>query len=222
MIRNLKALGLAVVAVLAMSAVVASAAQAEANFTASEYPAYVTGEQETGVHEFLGAGTGVTCTGAHFLSHALGGPSPDLTVTAAYTGCKDTTFGLSSTVTMNGCTYTFTTPTKVATDHYTGKVDLVCPAGKVVEVHVATCTLTISPKTELGTVTYTNKPAATPKKDVTLDIAVKGIPYKVDRGFLCPISSTYDTTHNDGEYTGFATVKAFNANTNAQIDGDVG
>jgi hypothetical protein len=202
--RNLKALGLAVVAVLAMSAFVASAAQAS-NFTAAKYPTVIKGVQINGEHNFTAAGTGVKCKEAAFSGEATG-PTKDLTISAAYGTCKDEIFGLSATVTMNGCNYTFTEPAS-------GEVDLVCPAGKIVEVHASTCTITVFPKNGLKTSTYTNGAS-----DVTLKANVTGIEYQVDRGFLCPIASTYATKHSDGIYEGEATVTGTSGGEAVKVD----
>ncbi|HET6997149.1 MAG TPA: hypothetical protein VFI03_01040 [Solirubrobacterales bacterium] len=221
MTRNLKKIGLTLSAAIAICLAAASAAPA-ANFTAETYPATFTAVQHAGVHEFKMAGTGVTCASAHLVSHAIPGPSPDLTFTTGYGECKDTTFGLSATVTSNGCLDTLTEPSVVTAQHFTGNLDLVCPAGRHLEIHLATCTITITPKNDLQNITYTNQPSALPKKDITLDINVKGLVYEVHRGFLCPISTTYDTVeHSDGELIGSVTMKAFN-NVGAQQGADVG
>jgi hypothetical protein len=131
MIRNLKALGLAVVAVLAMSAVVASAAQAEAGtVTAEKYPVTLTGSQ-VGTNELV-VGNGarrVSCATAN--AHGtLAAASTSLTLTPSYSTCTSTG-GLPVTVTVNGCDYNLA-PTKVTAT--TGNV--ICPAGKQLVVDV--------------------------------------------------------------------------------------
>lgn len=211
MTRNLKAVGLAVIATLAMSAVVASAAQA-ANFTAAKYPVSIKGVQINGLHNFTAAGTGVSCEEAAFSSSAAAA-TPDLTVSAEYNNCEDEIFGLNASVTMNGCNYTFTEPTTPVGGTSTGKVDLVCPVNKVVEVHASTCTFTVFPENNLGTVTYHNEP-----NDVRISINVTGIDYQVHRGFLCPISSTYSTKHGDGVYEGSATVTGTSGGVATKVD----
>ncbi len=63
--RNLKALGLAVIAVFAFSAIAASAAQAEYNLTPAKSPAWITAEQiahkEGNKLEITSRGTKVEC-----------------------------------------------------------------------------------------------------------------------------------------------------------------
>ena len=65
MTRNLKALGLTLIAVFAMSAVVASAAQAALKVTPAEYPAILTGEKfataEHPNHVFTSGPNAVRC-----------------------------------------------------------------------------------------------------------------------------------------------------------------
>ncbi len=135
MIRNLKALGLAVVAVLAMSAVVASAASAETGtVTAESYPAKLTSTQ-VGTNE-LSIGNGarkVSCTTAT-VSGELTAATTTLTLTPTYTNCTSTG-ALPATVTLNGCDYLLH-PTKVTATTGTGTVDVVCPAGKEITVDI--------------------------------------------------------------------------------------
>lgn len=188
MIRNLKVLGLALTAVLAVGAVMAASASAKLGHLTEANGAHVsvfghgsdTGEGDA----FHALGNEVTCTTDTFtvgkvngtkpagVHEALTLPAASATVTAHYSGCK---LGAeTATVTMNGCDYVF---------HFTtGKTDLVCPAGKVVEIHryssaanhtagTSNCTTTVFPENGLGTVTYTNTPAG----DITIDGTVTGV-----------------------------------------------
>ena len=184
MTRNLKALGLALVAAFAFAAVSASSALAVtepvAHFTASEYPSYIEGNQ-IGNHTFTTPLGTITCTTAHFSSKAnkLAKAATSLTVTPEYTGCSTkTALGqvYPTTVTTNGCTYTFTvhekgttteaeieTPggvkEKAITHTWTGDVHILCPVGvQGIEVHAyetaakhlsnePICTYTVKPQT---------------------------------------------------------------------------
>lgn len=146
MIRSLKTLGLAAVAALAMSAMLASAAQAEtpAFFKGGETPSTwadttIHGEQYGTVEDnfFEAFGVRLTCEneGVTFTGTIPGGTAKELTVEPHYEGCVAAGV-LPVTVTMNGCDYIFTQPTKIGTDEYTGKADLTCPTGEAIEVHI--------------------------------------------------------------------------------------
>lgn len=71
MTRNLKALGLALTAVLALSALGASTVQAKPRATCAEYPCVITGEaikhglSET-MHQFVVGAKTLTCTTVKF------------------------------------------------------------------------------------------------------------------------------------------------------------
>jgi hypothetical protein len=206
MIRNLRVLGLAFVAVLAMSAVAASAAQAVPTFTASAYPATVTGSNTIGNEVFTTEGGKVECD-SHFVSSAISGPTSTLTVTPTYTGC--TAFGfLNATVTTEGCTYVFHATEKVSTGVYKHHVDVVCPTGKSIKIVAATCKAEIKAQTGLTTVKTTNLAGGT----VTVQPEVKNVAYTVTAdGFLCPFGGTGNKT--DGEYTGDVVVSRVGGGT---------
>jgi hypothetical protein len=135
MIRNLKALGLALVAVFAMSSLVASAASAAtlpdtdaivtqtANYT-------LTGEQEGTPNKFTLAGQAVECTTAKVTAHVANTTVTEVTTTApTYENC--TYAGQAATVKMNECGYLLTGTTKTDED---AKADVDCPVGKKIEL----------------------------------------------------------------------------------------
>ncbi len=135
MSHKLKALGLAMVAVLAMSAVVASAASAAAGiFTSEKSPVTLTRSQE-GTNEWS-IGTGarkVSCATASAQGTASNGAT-SLTLTPTYTGCTSTG-GLGMTVTVNGCDFVLHPTTGTATSG-TETMDVVCPVGKEITFDV--------------------------------------------------------------------------------------
>ena len=170
--RKLKTLGLAVVAVLAMSAVVATAAQAQ--FTASSYPTAATATSPKGNDDFKTEAGSVECKG-HFAVAALTEASNTVTVTPTYSECI--AFFFSATVHMNGCDYVF---------HNNGEVDLECPEGAAVTITAGPCEVDIPPQTGLKSVAFTNDAT-----DITVKSTTKGITYNVTKdGFLCPFSGT--------------------------------
>jgi hypothetical protein len=164
MTRNLKTLGLALGTVFALGAVLASTASAVtqpvAHFTASEYPAHITGTQIEN-HTFAVFPGNITCEAAHFESHAQEKASTSLTVTPKYENCTTQVGGGAkkpTTVTTNGCWYRFTVHEKGTTHEektlntpgifggnsvqaishtWTGDFHLECPVGvNGIEVHV--------------------------------------------------------------------------------------
>jgi hypothetical protein len=193
MIRNIKVLGLALVAVLAMSVVAVGSASA-AEFTASSYPANGEGGQTT-PHKFTVQGQAVECSTANFTG-SLSAASGELNITPVYENCIAFGF-LNATVSMNGCTYKFTAGTGSA-DNYTGGVHIVCPAGKSITVVAATCTVHIPAQTPtVNTVDFENKTAT---GDVLVTSTAEGIHSNPTSGFLCPLSEK--ATDTTGKYTG--------------------
>ncbi len=166
MIRNLKALGLALVAVFALSAMVASAASAAEGVITSEtgedvtLTATDTGEPEN--NRLTVGENWVQCPDSSYTGHAVrthaetteneehkfltSGVDDEVTVTPHYkqtvggpgtTPNCDATGGFSATVTMNGCDYRFHDfTTDESGKAYDFLADLVCPPETHVDVHV--------------------------------------------------------------------------------------
>lgn len=145
MTRNLKVLGLALVAAMALSAVVASAASAAAaKFTADTVPAGTTatvkGEQ-SGVNTFtLTSGLTLTCAVATAEGPAVtkGPESTEVSLTPKYETCHVVVAGLTKavTVTVNGCTYEFNATKNTGGKPFGADLTIKCPAGKQIEIHV--------------------------------------------------------------------------------------
>jgi len=141
--RILKALGLAVGAMAAMSAVLASAAQAETGaLTAAEYPAIITGAPPAGSITFdIGAAPlkTVTCNTAD-LTSTLAGPTDPVTFTPIYGECTAEPGAMPVTITTNGCDYSVgvTKPGTTGMPATTGtmQTSIVCPAGQRIEIHI--------------------------------------------------------------------------------------
>jgi hypothetical protein len=159
MIRNLKALGLAVFAVCAMGAIAASAASAQNALITSTGPVTLTGT-ETGnqANRLESFGAFVECPGSTYTGHEVGSlingvPSgaTTATITPHY---KQTTaagapncvgsLGTSATVDVNGCDYvihsgetTESSPPPAGTAAtYGATFDVVCPGGQSIKVTV--------------------------------------------------------------------------------------
>ncbi|HVO54773.1 MAG TPA: hypothetical protein VMT37_10200 [Solirubrobacterales bacterium] len=182
---NRKLLGLALVGMVVIGALLAPAAQAEENtptFTATESPVRETGTQVEAHEITVNAGT-LKCKGATLLdSSGAGGMM--LVMQPSYTEC--TVGGVAATVKMNGCEYTFEpTKTTEGEDRYAGRMGILCPTGKTIEVSTSGCLVTIGEQINLETVEFANATAA---KQVeyheTWQTSVKSAEY-MQTGALC-------------------------------------
>lgn len=158
--RNLKALGLALVAIFAMSAMAASAASAEeGELTADTSPVVLDGNDIEGtVNAFTGLGQTISCASASYTG-TVSVPTNEITATPTYENCIAGERAV--TVTMNGCDYKFTDATgggSTGGGHtWTVKSDLICTGTNKVEIHVYNgpghtntwCTLTIAAQNNL-------------------------------------------------------------------------
>jgi hypothetical protein len=192
MIRNLKTLGLALVAVLAMSVVVASAASAS-SYTGSAYPTTGTGSNTSGKETFTTPGGTVQCD-SHF-EGTLSAASSTLTVTPKYTNCVAFGF-LNATVEFKGCDYLFHAGASQGGGVYKNSVDIVCPAGSgPVTIKAGTCVVDVPAQTGLSNVKTTNSGTS-----VTVQPEVSNITMNVTTdGFGCPFPGT---GHQIGSYHG--------------------
>jgi len=196
MIRNLKVLGMALVAVFAMGALAASAASAQngkitslttgEDFTLTGTPEGAKGSG-TNIFKFKeGEVNGIECHETHYHGEATGGGplkngAETATVIPTYKGC--TFGGLPLTVTMNGCDFDLhLTKTTGVADTYEVTSDLTCPPEKVVEVHIylskqahekdeAFCTLTFGAQNGLKGATLKDETNG----HLTLGGTIKGI-----------------------------------------------
>jgi hypothetical protein len=149
MIRNLKTLGLTLVAITALSAAMAAVASAAPKLTPvpEEYPVTVKGSQTvTTVLELEGTRptecTTLTVEGT--LSSKAEAETSELALTPTFSGCTTTLLGNRdpSTITNNGCRFitqnSETTTGTIAAEGWevTAKtVRIECPIGQVLELH---------------------------------------------------------------------------------------
>ncbi len=231
MIRNLKALGLALIAAFAMSAVLASSALAvgedSLRLTPGELPAILTGEQIKGAghenHRFLtSGGASIECEVAKFAGTIKAGATTLETQTVTIRPTYEKCFGkvgeskLPATVNMTHCDYIFHGGKKAATPVDTfekGLVDLVCEKATEtphVELYMneldhtnkkALCSLTVTPFVNKGNNTFTNT-TGTPD-DVDVTSKVEGIAVDRTGSLLCGAKEQTAT------YTGTTTLRAF-------------
>jgi hypothetical protein len=220
--QKLKALGLALVAVFAMSAVVASAAQAATAFTAEKVPAEVTGTQTAGnitglarnSNQFTTTHGTVICTGTTFTGTVTEAVSTKIKLIPAYAGCKLS--GLAATVTMTSCFYEFTAKEtdEGSPERINVTTEIKCTtAGDKIDVKVtgSECQVTVFPQTLSG-VTLDNSGVSSPASgmDILATIDVQGIDYTVDNPTKCPNPSdvTSHTEEKLASYEGLATLQA--------------
>jgi len=217
--RNFKAIGLALVAALAMTAALASGAQAQIKVTVGSSPAWSTGEvtEHPNIgqnHTFtLSGGQKLSCEEIRFTATVTNGATSSIVV-PTYHKCT-VVIGSEihlATITLNDCVYVFHGGVEVSggTTFKEVEVDLVCPTGKEVEVHVyksATteteelCTYKIAPFIN-NRGNETHNVAGSPD-NITITGTVSGIATTRTGSLLCGAASTTGTA------TGTVTVKAF-------------
>jgi len=176
---RIRIIGLAIVAVFAFS-VVASASASAHTFKATAAPTKVTGVQTNNQVFVAKTGKEVICKNAAASGEAKE-PSEEITAqTVNYTEC--TAFGQ---------------PTKISTAHYkvsaAGTVEIVEPIVITVEGLGGGCTVTVSGKQTLGTLTFANEGGK-----ILETSNVTGIHSKPSGGFCG--SATEEFT--EGTYTG--------------------
>ena len=218
MMRNLKVLGLALVASFALSAVVASAASAETgHFTVQGVGAGETAGAsgtQVGTNTFTVNGLALQCTTATATGNALStGPEPStVTLVPTYSGCKVVIAGLTKlvTVTTNGCAYVFTATKNTNAVPFSADLTVECEgAKKQIEIHVystasseatTTCTYDVTPhQTITGLIQLTNEPAATPD-DILAHINVSLPIHNTIKNAVCG-QNDIETSNYHGTFT---------------------
>jgi hypothetical protein len=219
MIRKIKVLGLAFVAIMAFSSLVAAAAKAaEESVHIDANPAIVTGQSDFGgqhhVHTLQAGNFQITCTHATLegtVEQAGAGseqtPS-DIEVTPTYSECE--VFGFNATVDTNGCKYTITGDEAKVPSTTTAITEVTCSSttGKQIQVTTGICTIDIpAQKPGGGHVVFSNNTAqVTSEKDMIANATVSGVTY-TETGFFCPGGNNHET--QDAAFAGETTVKAF-------------
>jgi hypothetical protein len=234
MIRNLKALGLALVMVFTLSAVAASAASAQQGFLTSDGPVTLVAE-ETGVaaNAFTAFGFRSECPGSTGTGHKYNvtphTPIPSGATTFTLTShlkqanhnCRVFPGNFPTTADFNGCDYVthIGETSGGGAGTYRGSTDLVCPEGQEITFTVFTtiaeetnnkpfCILHIKPQTGLTGIHGTD----TGNGFIDLTGTLEGIHMSktnatgISHLVLCPNQTT--TT---GKLDGDGTVKGLNA-----------
>jgi hypothetical protein len=205
MIRKIKRLGLAFIAIMAMNVAASSAAQASELHAEGGPSVNITGQQTTQQKIQIFPSLNIQCTTASFEGTVQGDTqsqttAQEFTLTPTYTGC--TLGGLNAIIDMNGCKYTVTGNGQPA---LTALVDISgCTSGKTIEITAPGCTITVPEQPGLSHVTFTNIPG--PPKDLEVQFTIASIKYEV-HGFTCGTPETQ--LRQDGQYVGKATFRAF-------------
>lgn len=207
MIRNLKALGVAMAAVFAMSAVMASAASAQqAYLTADTALAGIDGKDigAASANRLTAFSTYTQCSEVNYSGSILGESSDHGTTATAipdYKGCKSSALGFGTTVAMNDCHYIFHLgETTGEGDTYGVQSTLICEGEGNPEVTInvfgSHCTITITPS-EAG---YSGLHATdTTEGDIVLNGTVEGI--KAHATGNCPETGTTENAKLDTNVT---------------------
>jgi hypothetical protein len=240
MTRNLKVLGLALIAVFALSAVIASAASAvtihKFTTTAANGKAVLTGDQvgteAENAFSTKGKNLPIECNAANVsYKGTVGNGATEVTVhptyglaTPAKTTCKSP-LGEASIVT-TGCNYIITgetspfTNTSGVSEGEDATVHLECEAGKEIKVTSGGCEIKLSDKSgttsvnqKLNGVKFTNEGTGS-SADIKLDVTVDKIHYTTS-GFACTVAGL-PATGTDGFLTGKVTVTGFEDNAGSE------
>jgi hypothetical protein len=235
MIRNLKVLGLALVAMLALTAVAASVASAQQGKLTSDGSFTLKGE-ETGVEaNFLEAfGLKVQCPGSTYTGHKLGSTT-ELITSGSTTGtltpqykqanhnCNVTPGNFKATIDMNGCDYVahLGVTTGGVAGTYGVTFDVVCPNEQTsitVTVWTTSALETSEPNNPMCKLHVRGAPFNQGLKgahatdsgagDITLTGTVEGINVqktKTTHSLLCPTAES-----NTGKFGLDVTVKGLN------------
>jgi hypothetical protein len=217
--RNLKALGLAIVAVFAMSAIVAQAAQAKFDtiktFPTQEHMFLKSSADETEPNQVFTTVTGgfsVTCKRLSLMATVLDG-STEAEGEPSYTECSSP-LGAAE-VNSNGCTYKFTSETN-ANEH--AVVHLVCPAGKEIEISTGGCKLFVPGGQTLTGIHYANVQTGTAEREMHLTMSVTSemnISGHSGGGLACELGGV-PATFTQATYKGKATVQAVEDSNGAE------
>jgi hypothetical protein len=201
---KLKALGLGLLATMALAGFMAMNATAETggHFTSEATHTIISGVDETGANqpEIKVPGlTGIICDGSSYSGTANATTVESVTMTPSYGACHTTGGATGSTlVDFNGCQYTFTIGKKSTADN---TVDLICAGEKkyIALTHEG-CEVRIPAANKLKGVAY-NTTTIEGKHAITLKITLAGFEANFEAGF-CILLGTAHT----GELVGSVNV----------------
>lgn len=192
-IHRLRAIGLVLVAVLALAAVWAASASALGEkFHTEIVPTVLTGS--SGEETFTVGAYSVKCSVAVSGTWTIKTPET-MTLHPTYTGCKDSN-NKNASIFTTGCNLVYWSEVLGASD---AKVEVECEAGQVIRVAVEGCTMTIGPQGNLGA-TYANGTVGGVPEITVKSTWEAGF---VKHGFCLEVAGT------KGKFTGSTTVKGY-------------
>ena len=186
MIRKLKVLGLALVALSAFAAVAASGASAQGKLTTEGGQEVTLTATETGTtfaNSFTAFGGITHCPGSTITGHKstttphglIPNNATAITLTPHFKNCTTELGGskFPTTVDMNGCDFLLTIGAAVSAGTYKTEAHVTCPAGKFIQItqfldsghFFLACTETITTTTPHSTAHITNTPESGGVKD---------------------------------------------------------
>jgi hypothetical protein len=197
--RNLKAFGLAVVAVFAMGAIAATAASANQFHSAVEKTTITVAANATQAFQYEAGGQTVNCSTVGGSGEDTNFTSSELTFKPTYSGCSVSGIAFSSAqVSMGNCDYLFT----IEASANSGPVHVKCTSGQItitVKVFgISVCTLHIGEQTPSGVADYANSGAS----KINVTPTQSGI-----EGTRQGSEECGEATSNTGTYTGQVEVK---------------
>jgi hypothetical protein len=224
-VRKIKMIGLAAVAVLALTASVgvASASATDVSigddgttttFQASAYPAYLSGTALTDygwsrhTFTFPDKGNGsVTCDVDFSSQTDLTKASPSIALYADYSNCTGTlnSKAVDADVNMNSCYYSFHSDGTPTPPFYAGQLDVKCAwSGDAIEVTRSTVNSHGHdvPQCEMSIPAQSNInniELETIGSGIGIGVTSNNIQYSKEHGVLC---GTYGTTYTNGSYQG--------------------
>jgi|GEM_PF-2754870 len=220
MIRNLKAFGLALFALMAVSALVASAAQAQTQrFRSEAVNTTLTVTQdgtegtETAHQIFNAAGGQITCAGLHGEASSTAQVVTTIQVeNITYTNCKFLGF-INVVVEMHSCDFQFTSHDEVSGQKNV-KVVQKTNATKTcnedpIQYKASTCTVKVGEQPELTTAGYHS---INNQQEVTIEAHVHEIQYTANAG--CPSGSGQ---FSNGTYEGNAVATGEETGTKTMV-----
>jgi hypothetical protein len=218
MTRNLKALGLALLAAMAIGAIAAQASSAatEHSFRLGANETVLTGKTESYGNanhlsqEVLTATAGLTvdCYGT-YEGLQVGQTLDEVTVHPKYTTCTPD----GTTVDTNGCNFVFESNTDVSSGHFSAEehatTRIECSEGHTaIEMTRPGCNIVFHPQTVRG-IRYTQLASHSGKHAFTVTATLRTITYTVTAGSFCGLAGHGAGTYHNGqtnakfEVTGF-------------------
>lgn len=207
MSRKPKMAGIALVAVLLVAALPASASAAEFH---GESSPFLSGTQE-GADVFTTTAGTVSCKEVKYLGAWVGSTTTSFVAEPTFSSC--TAFGFVATVNANGCDYEF---------HSNGLVDIqscTTPAGIIVTASAAgtvKCVVDIPPQLPLGSATYSNIGAGA-TREITISTSLSALSYSEEAGTGLGACKSTAINPTNGTYSGKVVMTGYSGGSHRGI-----